>query len=92
MYERKAWTYGSQDSHAASRRHPEGGVSRTFGHAGLCAGQGIRVPQSRINDICSGKHGIMANIALRLGKFFNADPQWFTNIQAKHDLHTKGAS
>jgi antitoxin HigA-1 len=41
----------------------------------------IRVPRSRINVICLGKHGIAANIALRLGKFFNADPQWFTNIR-----------
>lgn len=47
----------------------------------------IRVPRSRINDICLGKHGITANIALRLGKFFDVDPQWFMNMQAKHDLH-----
>lgn len=47
----------------------------------------IRVPRSRINDICLGKHGITANIALRLGKFFAVDPQWFMNMQAKYDLH-----
>lgn len=50
----------------------------------------IRVPRSRINDICLGKHGITANIALRLGKFFNVDPQWFMNMQAKYDLHVEG--
>lgn len=49
----------------------------------------IRVPRSRINDICLGKHGITANIALRLGKFFNVDPQWFMNMQAKYDLHVE---
>ena len=51
----------------------------------------IRVSRSRINDICLGKHGITANIALRLGKFFNVDPQWFMNMQAKYDLHVESA-
>ena len=50
----------------------------------------IRVPRCRINDICLGKHGITANIALRLGKFFNVDPQWFMNMQAKYDLYVEG--
>ena len=49
----------------------------------------LRVPRSRINDICLGKHGITANIALRLGRFFNVDPQWFMNMQAKYDLHVE---
>ena len=51
----------------------------------------IRVSRSRINDICLGKYGITANIALRLGKFFNVDPQWFMNMQAKYDLHVESA-
>ncbi len=49
----------------------------------------IRVSRSRINDICLGKQGITANIALRLGKFFDVDPQWFMNMQAKYDLHAE---
>ena len=51
----------------------------------------IGVTRSRINDICRGKHGITANIALRLGKFYDVDPQWFMNMQAKYDLHVAGA-
>lgn len=46
----------------------------------------IDVPRSRINDICRGRQGISASIALRLGKFFAVDPQWFMNMQTKHDL------
>lgn len=46
----------------------------------------INVPRSRINEICHGRQGITANIALRLGRFFGADPQWFMNMQAKYDL------
>jgi addiction module HigA family antidote len=51
----------------------------------------IRVSRSRINDICLGKHGITASIALRLGKFFDVDPQWFMNMQAKYDLQVQAA-
>ena len=51
--------------------------------------QAIHVPRSRINEICHGRQGISANIALRLGKFFNVDPQWFLNMQTKYDLETE---
>ncbi|MDR6291558.1 MULTISPECIES: HigA family addiction module antitoxin [Inquilinus] len=48
----------------------------------------IDVPRSRINEICHGRQGITANIALRLGRFFEVDPQWFMNMQSKWDLET----
>jgi antitoxin HigA-1 len=47
----------------------------------------IRVTRSRINAICNGRQAITAAIALRLGRFFNVDPQWFMNMQSKYDLH-----
>ncbi len=50
----------------------------------------IRVPRSRINEICRGNQGISPSIALRLGRFFTVDPQWFLNMQAKYDLHREG--
>lgn len=46
----------------------------------------IDVPRSRINEICRGNQGISAPIALRLGRFFGVDPQWFMNMQAKYEL------
>ena len=46
----------------------------------------IDVPRSRVNEICHGRQGITASIALRLGRFFGVDPQWFMNMQAKYDL------
>ena len=49
----------------------------------------VHVPRSRINEICRGNQGISANIALRLGRFFNVDPQWFMNMQTKYELHTQ---
>ena len=49
----------------------------------------IHVTRSRINEICHGRQGVTANIALRLGRFFEVDPQWFMNMQAKYDLHVQ---
>ncbi len=49
----------------------------------------IHVTRSRINDICRGRQGITAAIALRLGRFFGVDPQWFMNMQSKYDLHVQ---
>ena len=46
----------------------------------------IHVPRSRINEICRGRQGISANIALRLGTYFGVDPAWFLNMQTKYDL------
>jgi addiction module HigA family antidote len=50
----------------------------------------IHAPRSRVNEICRGRQGISANIALRLGKYFGVDPQWFMNMQSKYDLHAEG--
>lgn len=52
--------------------------------------QAIHVPRSRINEICRGNQGISPSIALRLGRFFGVDPQWFVNMQAKYDLSVEG--
>ncbi len=49
----------------------------------------IHVTRSRINEICHGRQGVTANIALRLGRFFEVDPQWFMNMQSKYDLHSE---
>ncbi len=49
----------------------------------------IHVTRSPNNDICHGRQGITAAIALRLGRFFGGDPQWFMNMQSKYDLHVQ---
>jgi addiction module HigA family antidote len=49
----------------------------------------IHVTRSRINEICHGRQAVTANIALRLGRFLEVDPQWFMNMQAKYDLRVQ---
>lgn len=52
----------------------------------------IDIPRSRMNEICHGRQGITASIALRLGRYFGVDPQWFMNMQAKYDLSATAES
>ena len=46
----------------------------------------INVPPRRINEIVLCKRSISADTALRLGRFFNMSPQFWTNLQAHYDL------
>ena len=45
----------------------------------------LRVPSGRIVDICNGKRGISAETALRLGRFFGNDAQFWLNLQGQYD-------
>ena len=46
----------------------------------------IRVPGRRISEIVQGKRAISADTALRLGRFFNMEAQFWINLQAHYDL------
>ena len=46
----------------------------------------INVPPRRINEIVHGKRSVSADTALRLGRYFNVAPQFWTNLQARYDL------
>jgi antitoxin HigA-1 len=46
----------------------------------------IGVPPRRINEIAKGQRAITADTALRLGRYFGLDPQFWLNLQAHYDL------
>jgi addiction module HigA family antidote len=46
----------------------------------------ISVPPRRINEIVHRKRSITADTALRLGRFFGMSPQFWLNLQTRHDL------
>jgi addiction module HigA family antidote len=48
--------------------------------------QAIRVPANRISLIVSGKRGIAADTAARLGRYFGTSAQYWLNIQNRFDL------
>ena len=48
--------------------------------------QAIKVPRSRVNDIVLGRRGISADTAFRLARYFGTTPDFWINLQARHDL------
>ena len=48
--------------------------------------QSIGVPPRRINEIVHGKRAITADTALRLGRFFSMEAQFWMNLQTRYDL------
>ncbi len=46
----------------------------------------ISVPQRRISEITQGKRSITADTALRLGRYFGMEAQFWLNLQSRFDL------
>jgi addiction module HigA family antidote len=48
--------------------------------------QAIKVPRSRLNDIVLGRRGMTVDTAFRLARYFGTSPEFWINLQARHDL------
>ena len=46
----------------------------------------IKVPRSRVNDIALGRRAVTTDTALRLARYFGTTPEFWINLQARHDL------
>lgn len=46
----------------------------------------IDVPPNRIGQIIAGKRSVTGDTALRLGRWFGTDPQFWLSLQAHYDL------
>lgn len=46
----------------------------------------IDVPPRRINEVVHGKRAITADTALRLGRYFGVEPQFWLNLQTRYEL------
>jgi addiction module HigA family antidote len=46
----------------------------------------IGVPSQQVLEIFHGRRAIMADTALRLGRYFAVEPQLWLNPQTRHDL------
>ena len=46
----------------------------------------IEVPANRINQIIHGKRAITGDTALRLGRWFGMDAQFWMNLQALYEI------
>jgi addiction module HigA family antidote len=50
------------------------------------------VPRTRIERIAREELGISADTALRLGRFFRIEPEFWLNLQSRYDLETTSAA
>ena len=46
----------------------------------------INVPANRISQIIHGKREITADTALRFGKYFGVEPEFWLNLQARYNM------
>jgi addiction module HigA family antidote len=46
----------------------------------------LGVPSGRITDILNGRRSITADTALRLGRYFGNNPQFWLDLQSQHDI------
>ena len=52
----------------------------------------ISVPQRRISEIVHGKRAITADTALRFGRYFGMEAQFWLNLQSRYDLQKAEAN
>ena len=49
--------------------------------------QALKIPQPRLNDIVRALRGITVDTALRLRHYFGTTPEFWINLQTRHDLN-----
>ncbi|MBE6474460.1 MAG: addiction module antidote protein, HigA family [Actinomyces succiniciruminis] len=59
---------------------------RPFGITQHTLAVSIGAPPRRINEIVHGKRAITADTALRLGRYFGVEPQFWLNLQSRYEL------
>ena len=52
----------------------------------------IHVPPNRISQIIRGKREITADTALRLGKYFGIEPEFWLNLQVRYNMKVAKAN
>ncbi len=69
--------------------HPGGLLKRELRARGLGANRlalDIGVPSGRITDILNGRRSITADTAVRLGRYFGNNPQFWIDLQSQFDI------
>ncbi len=57
-----------------------------LGMSAAALGRALQVPTNRITSILNGQRAITGDTALRLGRFFGTDPQFWMNLQMRYQL------
>ena len=46
----------------------------------------LKVSRPRLNDLVLGRRSVTIDTALRLGRYFGTTPEFWINLQTRHDL------
>jgi antitoxin HigA-1 len=57
-----------------------------MGFSGYALAKALGVTPQRVSDIILGKSGISADMAVRLGIFFETSPEFWMNLQSAFEL------
>jgi antitoxin HigA-1 len=73
----------------APARHPGRLLKRELGSRKLSANRlalDLGVPSGRITDILNARRSISADTAVRLGRYFGNNPQFWLDLQGQYDI------
>lgn len=59
---------------------------KPMGLSAYAVAKAIGTTPIAISQICRGKRGVSAEMALKLGRLFNISPELWLGVQADHDL------
>jgi antitoxin HigA-1 len=74
---------------ARSAIHPGEHLAEELGEIGMSAAalaREIGMPVNQVTGIINGPRGIMTDIALRLGHWFGASPEFWLDLQSLYEL------
>ncbi|MBA2377676.1 MAG: HigA family addiction module antitoxin [Actinomycetota bacterium] len=60
-----------------------------LGMSGHKLAQGLHTNEQKVYAVLRGGRGISDELALRLGRFFGVEPEFFVNLQSRYDLEVK---
>lgn len=49
----------------------------------------LATPEQKVYAVLRGERGISEDLALRLGRLFDVEPEFFVNLQSRYDLEIK---
>lgn len=64
---------------------------KTMGITQYRLAKDIGVPPRRINEIVKGIRAVSVDSALRLGRYFSTNPQFWLHLQNHYDLETESS-
>ncbi len=53
---------------------------------GYTLARGLHTNEQRVYAVLRGERGISDDLAIRLGRFFDIEPEFFVNLQSRYDL------